>query len=324
MTNPSTTPSEGYSFSLFTLPLATTAVAYGINDLGEVTGTSSLGAFIDNNGNVTQVEVPFSYPVPLGINNLGQVVGAFPKSDGDHAFIDTNGSITYVTSLPSEPVNDAKTAGINDLGQVVGSYTGYSGSVPETILVQFGFIDNNGTLTHLALKDGTGFLPSGINDFDKIAGTTTTGVSGVLDLRTETFNKIAVPGAQSTDVTAINNLGQAAGTYTDSAGAVHGFVDTGGHFTFLNLPTNVSGTLEGITAINDLGQVVGNFISNGVTESFIATPDKIGGLLSDLIPALPAAIKNALPNVEISPGGSGAVNVHINAGTMIPLRFGDT
>jgi uncharacterized membrane protein len=272
---------NGYSFSLFTLPGATTAVAYGINDLGNTTGISSIGSFIDNRGSITAVVVPFTGPIPLAINNLDQVVGFFPKSDGGHAFIDTNGTITY-PPLASSAVNDGRATGINDLGQVVGQYTGYSGSSPETITLQFGFIDTNGTVTHLALANGGVFLPTGISDFDSIVGSTTAGLSGVLDLKADKFVPVEVPGAKSTDATAINNLGQIAGTYTDSNGQVRGFVDTYGHFSFLNLPTSMAGTLEAITSINDLGQVVGNMIANGVTESFIASPCGFSDLLADL------------------------------------------
>jgi probable HAF family extracellular repeat protein len=118
-----------------------------------------------------------------------------------------------------------------------------------------------------------GFMPTGINDFDQIVGTTTAGVSGVLDFRTEQFTAIEVAGARSTDATAINNLGQVAGTYTDSSGNVHAFVDTHGRIDFLQLPASLPGTLEAITSINDLGQVVGHLLeSDGATESFIATP----------------------------------------------------
>nr|WP_294516246.1 hypothetical protein [uncultured Rhodopila sp.] len=321
MTNISQTCSEDYTFSQFILPGQTFAVAYGINDLGAITGAGNVNGFILNQGTVTEVQVPFSYPVPLAINNPGQVAGFFPKSDGSHAFIDTNGTITYFASLPSSFVNDARASGINDLGQVVGQYKGLTGTVPETITAQFGFIDIGGTLTTLTLADGTGFLPTGINDFDQIVGTTTAGVSGVLDLKTDTFKTIDVPGAASTDATAINNLGQVAGTYTDSSGVVHGFVDTYGHFTFLDPSASVPGTLEAISAINDFGQVIGQVVSNYVTESFVGSPVKPGGLLADLIPALPPDIEQALLHIGPSLPGGSAVNLNIGGVVPIPPRF---
>lgn len=316
MTSNPTSHSADYSLQLFTLPNTTYAVAYGINDLGEVTGVSGIGSFIDNHGSITSVTVPISAATPLAINNLGQVVGQFTKSDGGHAFEDTNGTISYFATLPPAAVVDGRATGINDLGQVVGQFTGFSGNVPETITAQFGFIDNSGTLTDLTLSNGAAFLPTGINDFDQIVGTTTAGVSGVLDLKTDKFTSIEVSGAKSTTATAINNLGQVAGTYIDSAGSIHAFVDTYGHFEFLPLPANFSGTLTAVTAINDLGQVVEQFVgSNGVAESYIATPKSplqpLMGGLADLWhghASLPAGIGHYL-DINL-----GHVNLPHNAG----------
>lgn len=271
---PVASQSHTYSFTVFTLPAGSLPpgdipIAVGINDLGEVVGNG----FIDNHGTITAVNVPVAVTHPLAINNLGQVVGSFTKSDGGHAFLDTNGTITNF-ALGEAAINAGAATGINDRGQVVGQYTGYDfpGGV-RTITEQFGFIDTKGTITHLSLADGTAFLPTGINDFDQVVGTTTNGVSGVLDLRTDRFTAIKVPGATSTDASAINNLGQVAGTYTDSAGNVHAFVDTDGRMTFLNLPPSLSGTLQAVTGINDFDQIVGQFTdAGGVMESVIATP----------------------------------------------------
>lgn len=275
-----------YSFKVFALPAGSlppgdTAIAVGLNDVGEVVGNG----FIDNHGNITMVDVPDAVTHPLAINNLGQVVGDFTKSDGGHAFLDTNGTITYF-ALGEAAINDGMATGINDLGQVVGQYTGYDfpGGV-RTITEQFGFIDTNGTITHLSLVDGTAFLPTGINDFDHVVGATTSGVSGVLDLRTGRFTAIEVPGATSIDASAINNLGQVAGTYTDSAGNTHAFVDTHGRMTFLNLPPSLSGTLQAVTDINDFDQIVGQFINaSGIMESFIATPQHLTDLIGNHTP----------------------------------------
>lgn len=109
---------------------------------------------------------------------------------------------------------------------------------------------------------------------NQIVGTTKAGASYVLNLHADKATEISVPEAASTDATAINNLGQVAGTYTDSEGTVHAFVDTHGHFDFLQFPVSLSGTLESITAINDLGQLVGQYaLSDGTIKSFIASPN---------------------------------------------------
>jgi probable HAF family extracellular repeat protein len=278
--------SHAYTFTVFTLPAGSlppgdTPIAVGLNDLGEVVGNG----FIDNHGTITAVNVPIAVTQPLAINNLSQVVGSFTKSDGGHAFLDTNGTFTYF-ALGSAAINAGEATGINDRGQVVGQYTGYDfpGGV-RTITEQFGFIDTNGTISHLSLANGMAFLPTGINDFDQVVGATTSGVSGVLDLRIDRFTPIKVPGATSVDASAINNLGQVAGTYTDGAGNVHAFVDTGGRMTFLNLPPSLPGTLQAVTSINDFDQIVGQFIdAGGVMESFIATPQHLTDLTGHHVP----------------------------------------
>lgn len=69
------------------------------------------------------------------------------------------------------------------------------------------------------------------------------------------FSAIDVPGAQSTSVNGINNLGQMVGGYTDGTNA-HGFVYDGNNFS------TVDYTMQGNTAlkdINDSGKIVGGF-----------------------------------------------------------------
>jgi probable HAF family extracellular repeat protein len=63
-----------------------------------------------------------------------------------------------------------------------------------------------------------------------------------------TFTTIDVPGSAFTNLYGINNSGQIVGSYTDSAGAQHGFLYTNG--TFAPLPFTPTG-------INNVGQIVG-------------------------------------------------------------------
>jgi hypothetical protein len=329
MTDQSNDLSANYSVSIFTLPNApenAVPIASAINDLGEIVGAGGgYGGFIDNHGVVTQILIPEAPVNPLGINNLGQVVGQFTKSAGGFPFIDTNGTITYI-GLPPAAVMDGKTTGINDLGQAVGQYTGFSGSYPPTVTGSFGFIDNNGTITQLTLANGTGFMPNGINDFDQVAGTAANGQGGVLDVKTDKFTPVSVPGATSTVVSSINNLGQVAGWYTDKSGGIHGFVDTRGVFATFNLPASV-GSLKDVTSINDLGQLIGTFVSGGVTESFVATPQDAGRLLSDLLPSLPQTFQHAFSGFDFHGGDIPGAAWHagaVTAGVSLPFRFGET
>jgi probable HAF family extracellular repeat protein len=122
-----------------------------------------------------------------------------------------------------------------------------------------------------------------------------------------TFTVINAPGSTSTNALGINNSGQIVGYYTDSAGTQHGFLDTNGNFTTLPfLPTGINnvGQIVGLSSnglvldtsgaitnialpgfngfpgyigtrlakINDLGQIVGNYIDQSFTErAFVYT-----------------------------------------------------
>jgi probable HAF family extracellular repeat protein len=69
-----------------------------------------------------------------------------------------------------------------------------------------------------------------------------------------TFTTVSFPGSSSSVATGINNAGQIVGTYTDTAGKVHGFLDTNGVYKSIDVP----GSTQTIpTGINNAGQIVG-------------------------------------------------------------------
>jgi hypothetical protein len=72
------------------------------------------------------------------------------------------------------------------------------------------------------------------------------------------------PKSTQTQVIGINNLGTTVGFYTDTSGAVHGFVDSKGTFTAYNYP-RASGTT--INSINDAGIAAG-FYTDSSGENF--------------------------------------------------------
>lgn len=82
---------------------------------------------------------------------------------------------------------------------------------------------------------------------------------GFADTLTLTITLFAVPGSTSTGATGINNAGQIVGSYTDTTGRTHGFLDTNGAFITLDFPGSTS---TQPTGINNLGQIVG-FYSGG-------------------------------------------------------------
>jgi probable HAF family extracellular repeat protein len=79
-----------------------------------------------------------------------------------------------------------------------------------------------------------------------------------------TFTRINVPGSQLTTVTGINAAGDMVGYYgKNSNGPYHGFLLSGGKFTFFNYP-GAHSTVAG--KINDAGVIVGNTANGGPRE----------------------------------------------------------
>jgi uncharacterized membrane protein len=111
-------------FTTIDYPSATNGtVAAGINDSGQIVGSSSGGGFLLNGDSFTALMVGSSPTTPIGINNPGQVVGTYrthgsPATILDFGFLYSNG--TYTTFSNSSVLND-----INDLGQIVGTWGGF-------------------------------------------------------------------------------------------------------------------------------------------------------------------------------------------------------
>jgi len=119
------------TFAIFDVPGASTTTPSGINDGGQVVGstfsTDSLipqpgqhGFLRDSDGNFFTIDVPGARGTGAGgINNAGQIVGGYVDSTGGHGFLDIGGSFTTVDA----PGAVSTTAtDINDAGQIVGFF----------------------------------------------------------------------------------------------------------------------------------------------------------------------------------------------------------
>lgn len=253
---------DSYTFTTIAVPGSSFTEPFGINNIGQIVGDSSAGAFLDSNGVFTTISVPGANAItPFGINNTGEIVGFLADNigTGNHGFLDKNGVIT------SFDVGDRTTQakGINDSGQIAGFYTLIND-------FQHGFVGVNGMFTTVDVPGATGAMVVGINDAGQIVGESSAG--SFLDTN-GVFTSINVPGAIDTTVTAINNAGQIAGYFTDTTGG-HIFVDTRGVFNTFDVPGNNRSIVPQAFGINDKGQVVGRFYpgSGGLPEGFLATP----------------------------------------------------
>ena len=93
-----------------------------------------------------------------------------------------------------------------------------------------------------------------------------------------TYTTIDDPfGIEGTTLAAINASGEAAGTYTDGSGNVHGFVYANGTYTTIDDPLGVNGT--SVTAINASGEIAGFYVdASGNQHGFVEN----NGVFSDV------------------------------------------
>jgi probable HAF family extracellular repeat protein len=174
---------------------------------------------------------------PVAINNAGQVVG-------NAWFPNTSGSHAFLYS--GGVTQDLGTLGgrlsmadaINKNGVVVGW-----AMAPSTVANQDGpihaFVYQNGTMTDLTPALGNNYSEAfGINS------------SGVI----------------------VGEMG------SNWYGPWHAFMLANGKVTDLNslLPPGSNWTLLSATGINDLGQIIGFGVDNGVTSTFLLTPSSLG------------------------------------------------
>ena len=90
--------------------------------------------------------------------------------------------------------------------------------------------------------------------------------AGATGARTRgTFTNIVIPGATNSDPHGINDFGVVGGSYTDSTGLWHGFVDRGGKITTIDDPsagTTATGFGQGtgVEFVSDLGEIYGVYV----------------------------------------------------------------
>ena len=218
--------------------------AIGINNLGQIVGATNGRGFLYSGGDFTTIPGCGFRCFASGINDAGQIVAslAVPVPLG---LLLTNGTATV---LPFYAL------GINNLGQIVGS-TGH------------GVLYTDGNITQIDVTGASSTSARGINNLGQIVGSffdSTGGEHGFLDTGGD-FTEIAVPGGSRTEAFGINDAGQIVGQFFDSTGQLHGFLDTGGSFTQIDVPGAITTIAEDI---NDAGQIVLTSSEGG----FLATP----------------------------------------------------
>jgi probable HAF family extracellular repeat protein len=207
-----------------------TASPFGINNNGQVVGTSSTSgtaqssrrAFRLNSGVMQNLGTVNGGPVSdgIGINDTGQVVGRTSVNPGDDrsfAFLYSGGVMQNLGALPSDVQSAALS--INKSGTIVG-VSEHNGSSNIFVYIPFyrGFLYSGGIMQDLsALVGGVPTRANGINDAGQVVGSLNTAASGcgeehafflsgptMLDLGT-------LPGKACSSGIAINDFGWVVG-----------------------------------------------------------------------------------------------------------------
>jgi probable HAF family extracellular repeat protein len=235
------------------------SIAFSINNLGQVVGQSTVGpgnqfvpapnsgAFLYSGGQMIAL-TPSTLPsAAFDINNNGEIIGTsnVPGTipPRPNATIFANGGATPLGTLAGPPVNSdfpfasSRANAVNDQGQIVGSSSIRSGDPSAT----HAFLYDNGKMIDV----GTPGLPSGISN----------------------------PNSTAVD---INNAGQIVGVSSgflpSGASVAEAFLYDHGSVTNLSALSEVLSAgwkIDAVSAINNLGQIVGYGTINGQQHGFI-------------------------------------------------------
>ena len=211
-------------------------VVSGINNVGEIVGSCTDGAFVRlRNGDIKLVKFPGSDgTVASAINDMGHVVGqywgtlfgqalqrfhGFLWKDGEYITIDAAFPDAMFTSL----------SGINNAGQIIGTYLHQrpGSSDPNDYDGEIAFLYDNGSFSRLDFPDakapfvccGATTLPMDINNTGQVLGSTYDANGSLRFFLYDEGNYFVITGlpdnvAESTSAWGLNDQSEIAGTYT--------------------------------------------------------------------------------------------------------------
>ncbi len=273
-----------YAFQALDVPGSVETIPNANNNVGQIVGRynnadgSGHGFLRQANGSYTTIDYPGAVlTTALGISDLGVIVGEWQDASGQfHGFTRSSSGSFSAVNFPGAV--DTGLLGINDLGDSVGVYD--LGDLSTNI--SFSMIRGAFTSFEDPAAAPMQTAAEGINTIGVISGFYSDlggnrhgfvrGIDGV-------FHNFDFPGADFTDCTKINNLGQVVGgTLTNfplrgyilaTSSGTPGLPPTSAFLSF-DYPDSRNSSLHGI---NDLGQVVGFYRVFGSTarHGFLAT-----------------------------------------------------
>lgn len=278
----------------------TQSAATAINDHGQVIGSSTVKsgsrhAFLWQNGRMRDLgTLGGRQSAATAINDHGQVVGWSTTTSGaHHAFLWQNGRMRDLGTLGG---NKSEANAINNHGQVVGWSTLKPGpdpnnptQYPDPRRATHPFLWQTGRMTDLGTFRGLPISTAvAINERGDVIGTASWWSGGNLhESKAFSWQKgrlTALPtrGGDDTYAIAINNRGEIAGGSQDADTWSHPVLWRNGKLTDLGLIGTHAGDAfsgtGGASAINDIGQVVGEITKGQAGHAFVWQD----GLMTDL------------------------------------------
>jgi probable HAF family extracellular repeat protein len=256
------------------------STANGINDQGQIVGWANTAT-----GTRAVLWSPAAVATELGtlggadsyandINNNGQIVGSAQDSDGKSRAVLWSGIGAPPIDLGTLGGTSSGVTEINDNGLAVGLSTDNVNS-SGTLWDQRAFSwTAPGGMTSLASRGVSCCTANGVNDLGQIVG-----FNGGGFFLGATGSATSIPslgGSGATDLTAINNLGQAVG-YSSFADTYHAvlWTESNGLLDLNTAIVDLSGWSHVFAAygINEKGQIVGMGETTGNrTHAFLLTP----------------------------------------------------
>jgi probable HAF family extracellular repeat protein len=262
----------------------------GINNEGKIAGYFGIGSMTHPNkgytlsppygqGNYTNENFGGSFQTQVtGIDNKNVTVGFWADTAGDNfGFVDVKGVMTDVV----DPNGSGKAAngmtteqllGVNDHEEAAGFWMDANGNSHG-----FTYDINKHSFAEVNIAGFASTTTTAINNKGDIAGFVV-GAGGNDVGFVKEGNQIVwlngPSGAVSVQALGINNERDVVGSYTDTAGATHGFLYDQGKNTYTTIddPNGIKGPTAMTVAngINDKGQVVGFYLDpNGNTDGML-------------------------------------------------------
>jgi probable HAF family extracellular repeat protein len=265
--------SNGPTYTTIDVPGTTSAVAYGINNKGDIVGVASFAShpergWVLTNGSFKFLGVPnngFS-SYATGINDSNQVVGYYYTGIDyiQHGFLYSGGTFTTI-----DPPGSAGTAcwKINNAGVILGRYF-------DANYVIHVFTLANGTYTTIDYPGANATDAGGINNKNQVVGSYNNSQIHGFVFANGNYFTTDFPGAYGTVNTAINDNLVIVGAESAAFGErSHGFRRSSqGKYAHIDYP-DPSAIETDPYAINNHGVIVGSYLdSNLIPHAMMVTP----------------------------------------------------